>query len=127
MTDILLINPNTTRSITDLVLKAARGFAGKGTRLRAVTGTFGPRYIASRVGYAIGKRVGTAVVRNRTRRRLREITRTLPLPPGYDLVITGQPIAADASYQALEEAMSWCVRRAGVLTAPNVTNTGETS
>ena len=53
MTDILLINPNTTRSITSLVLRTARTFAGKGTRLRAVTGAFGPRYIASRVGYAI--------------------------------------------------------------------------
>jgi len=53
MTDILLINPNTTASITDLVLKTARRFASKGTKLRAVTGAFGPRYIASRVGYAI--------------------------------------------------------------------------
>jgi len=53
MTEILLINPNTTQSITDLVLKTARRFAAKGTNLRAVTGTFGPRYIASRVGYAI--------------------------------------------------------------------------
>jgi Asp/Glu/hydantoin racemase len=53
MTNILLINPNTTPSITDLVLKTARRFAAKGTNLRAVTGTFGPRYIASRVGYAV--------------------------------------------------------------------------
>lgn len=53
MTEILLINPNTTRAITDLVLKHARRFAAKGTRLRALTGSFGPRYIASRVGYAI--------------------------------------------------------------------------
>ena len=54
MTEILLINPNTTQSITDLVLKTARTFASAGTTLRAVTGAFGPRYIASRVGYAIG-------------------------------------------------------------------------
>lgn len=53
MTELLLINPNTTASITELVLKTARGFAAKDTTLRAVTGAFGPRYIASRVGYAI--------------------------------------------------------------------------
>ena len=53
MTEILLINPNTTRSITDLVLRTARGFASRGTKLRAATGRFGPRYIASRVGYAV--------------------------------------------------------------------------
>ncbi len=33
MTDILLINPNTTASITELVLKTARRFASKGTSL----------------------------------------------------------------------------------------------
>jgi len=82
---------------------------------------------ATRVGYAIGKRVGSAVVRNRTRRRLREITRTLPLVTGYDLVITGHPAAADASFQALEEALGWCTRRAGVLAGTNLTNTGHTS
>src|SRR5262249_51420692 len=53
MTEILLINPNTTPSITDLVLTTARSCASEGTTLRAVTGAFGPRYIASRVGYAI--------------------------------------------------------------------------
>jgi allantoin racemase len=53
MTTLLLINPNTTASITDLVLKNARRFASTGTTLRAATGAFGPRYIASRIGYAI--------------------------------------------------------------------------
>ena len=53
MTALLLINPNTTASITDLVLKHAKRFAARGTSLRAVSGAFGPRYIASRVGYAI--------------------------------------------------------------------------
>ncbi len=53
MTEILLINPNTTTSITHLVLKTAKRFASKGTKLRALTGAFGPRYIASRAGYAV--------------------------------------------------------------------------
>ena len=53
MSTLLLINPNTTASITALVLKHARRFAAKGTNLRAVSGAFGPRYIASRIGYAI--------------------------------------------------------------------------
>ncbi len=53
MTELLLINPNTTQSITDLVLKTARQFAATDTKLRAVSGAFGPRYVASRVAYAI--------------------------------------------------------------------------
>lgn len=53
MTEILLINPNTTRTITSLVLKTARSFAARSTKLRAISGSFGPRYIASRATYAI--------------------------------------------------------------------------
>lgn len=53
MTEILLINPNTTQSITDLVLKTAKGFASKGTKLRAVTASFGRPYIGSHESYAI--------------------------------------------------------------------------
>jgi len=64
MTTLLLINPNTTPSITDLVLKAARRFAARGTKLRAVTGAFGPRYIASRVGYAIAAHAAVDALAN---------------------------------------------------------------
>ena len=53
MTNILLINPNTTQSITDLVLQHARRFASKGTKLRAITAPFGHPYIGSRESYAV--------------------------------------------------------------------------
>jgi Asp/Glu/hydantoin racemase len=69
MTEILLINPNTTKSITDLVLKTARTFASKATTLRAVTGAFGPRYIASRVGYAIASHAAVDAFANDTGRK----------------------------------------------------------
>ena len=66
MTELLLINPNTTRSITDLVLKHARTFAAKDTKLRAVTGAFGPRYVASRIGYAIAGHAAVDALANDT-------------------------------------------------------------
>lgn len=44
---------------------------------------------AVRVGYAIGKPVGSAVDRNRLRRRLRAIVATLDLAPGAYLVRVG--------------------------------------
>jgi allantoin racemase len=66
---LLLINPNTTASITALVLKHARRFAAKGTTLRAVTGAFGPRYIASRVGYAIAGHAAVDALANDTARK----------------------------------------------------------
>ena len=50
---LLLINPNTTGSITDLVVQHARDFASPGTVIRGATGRFGARYVASRAAYAV--------------------------------------------------------------------------
>ncbi|NNM74825.1 aspartate/glutamate racemase family protein [Enterovirga aerilata] len=50
---LLLINPNTTESITDLVAARARALAGPDVEVRAVSGRFGARYIASRAAAAI--------------------------------------------------------------------------
>lgn len=50
---VLLINPNTSVEITDLVLRAANAVRRPTTTLRAVTGRFGGRYIATRATYAI--------------------------------------------------------------------------
>ena len=49
---ILLINPNTSPEITDLVAQYARASAG-GAEIFPVTGRFGARYIASRAAAAI--------------------------------------------------------------------------
>ncbi|QVQ50504.1 ribonuclease P protein component [Spiractinospora alimapuensis] len=56
-----------------------------------------------RVGFVVGKAVGGAVVRNRVRRRLREIARRrLPLlPPGSLLVVRAKPAAARSGYDRL--------------------------
>lgn len=51
---VLLINPNTTPSITDLVLKHVRRVVPDSIELRAVTGRFGAAYIASEAAFAIG-------------------------------------------------------------------------
>lgn len=50
---LLLINPNTTSAITDLVLAEARKIAAPGTELSAATGRFGARYITTRAASAI--------------------------------------------------------------------------
>ena len=61
------------------------------------------------VAYAIGKRVGNAVVRNRLRRRLREaVRRTGELPAGTYLVRAGPPAAGlsfPEVYTLLKNAM----------------------
>ena len=60
-----------------------------------------------RVGYTCSKKVGNAVVRNRSKRRLKEIGLKL-LPtygvPGWDYVIIGRyKDTVDISFQKLEE------------------------
>jgi ribonuclease P protein component len=61
-----------------------------------------------RVGYTVSRRVGNAVVRNRVRRRLREIVRLQQeqLVAGFDYVIVGQPAAAQAGYLALADELA---------------------
>lgn len=50
---LLLINPNTTSSITDQVARVARAAVSPGVAIDAVTGRFGARYIASRAAAAV--------------------------------------------------------------------------
>lgn len=50
---LLLINPNTTTEITELVLRHARSFALPTTAITAATARFGARYVATRAAYAI--------------------------------------------------------------------------
>jgi ribonuclease P protein component len=59
----------------------------------------------SRVGFVTSKRVGGAVVRNRIRRRLREIVRRHPeaVPGGIWMVVIARPAAARARSAVLED------------------------
>ncbi|MBM3344046.1 MAG: Asp/Glu racemase [Betaproteobacteria bacterium] len=50
---LLAINPNTSHDMTAKVARAAEAVLGNGFKVDAVSGRFGPRYIASRAAYAI--------------------------------------------------------------------------
>ncbi len=50
---LLIINPNTTTAMTDKVLETARSFLPDICSITAVSGRFGPRYIASRATFAV--------------------------------------------------------------------------
>ena len=68
----------------------------------------------TRLGISVPKRVGNAVVRNRVRRRLREIfrrTRVIPPPRSLSLVVNVRPSAAGASFADLSEDFTQAVRR----------------
>ena len=60
----------------------------------------------SRIGYTVSNKVGHAVVRNRVRRRLREIFRLNQggLAQGYDMILVARTRAVGAEYRELERA-----------------------
>ncbi|MBI2868908.1 MAG: ribonuclease P protein component [Chloroflexi bacterium] len=71
----------------------------------------------SRCGLSVGRRVGNAVIRNRVKRRLREILRPTPLAPGWDIVFVARARAGEADYHRLRESVSRLLGRAGLLAA----------
>lgn len=70
-----------------------------------------------RAGFVTSGRLGGAVVRNRVRRRLREIVRRRQdqLRQGFWFVIIARHEAATASYGALEDEWLRLARRASIL------------
>jgi ribonuclease P protein component len=73
-----------------------------------MTVTFLPGGADVRVAYAVGRRVGPAVVRNRVRRRLREAVRELDrsTPGGLACgayLVSVRPEAASQSYRELRD------------------------
>lgn len=71
----------------------------------------------NRVGITTGKKLGKAVVRNRVRRRLREIYRLNEdrFTPGWDIVVVARTRCVDADFQKLTHAYLSLAEKAGVL------------
>ena len=69
----------------------------------------GPR---SRFGISVKKALGNAVVRNRIRRRIREILRRnfLEIPSGWDLVMHPRRTVAGANFAALQAELVGLLR-----------------
>jgi ribonuclease P protein component len=71
----------------------------------------------SRVGFVTSRRLGSAVVRNRLRRRLREIVRQHQndLRDDFWIVLIARRDAANAGYCALEDEWLRLAKRASIL------------
>lgn len=71
----------------------------------------------ARLGFTVTKKVGNAVVRNRTRRRLREAARLLlaaePLA-GVDLVLIGRDATRDRPFAQLTDDLRRALVRLGI-------------
>ena len=75
------------------------------------------RLDCNRVGITTGKKLGHAVVRNRARRRLREVYRLNEalFKPGYDIVVVARSRCITADFQKLTNAYLSLAGKAGIL------------
>ena len=71
----------------------------------------------NRVGITVGKKLGKAHVRNRVRRRLREVYRLneAKFQPGWDIVVVARSRSVDATFSKLTEAYLTLAQKAGIL------------
>ena len=71
----------------------------------------------NRVGITVGKKLGHAVVRNRVRRRLREVYRLNEdkFQPGWDIVVVARTRAIYAEFAQLTDADMTAAQKAGIL------------
>jgi len=71
----------------------------------------------ARFGFTVTKKVGNAVVRNRTRRRLREAARLVAADhpiTGHDLVLIGRDATRGRQFTALVQDVRRALERCGV-------------
>ena len=71
----------------------------------------------NRVGITVSKKLGHAVVRNRVRRRLREVYRLneAAFAPGWDIVVVARTKAVQADFPTLTGAYLQLAQKAGIL------------
>ena len=95
-------------------LYRTNGFAGPYLVLYARRNRTG----GNRVGITVGKKLGKAHIRNRIRRRLREVYRLNEdkFLPGWDIVVVGRGKALDADFAALTKSYLSLAKKAGILT-----------
>ena len=75
------------------------------------------RTTTNRVGITVSKKLGYAVVRNRVRRRLREVYRLneAKFLPGWDIVVVARTKAIACDFSVLTKAYLSLAEKAGIL------------
>ena len=71
----------------------------------------------NRIGITVSKKLGKAVVRNRVRRRLREVYRLNEdrFAPGWDIVVVARSRCVNASFDKLTQSYLSLAEKAGIL------------
>lgn len=105
--------PERLRRSQDFAATMRTGRRARHALLTAVARrTHGPH---TRLGFAVSRRVGGAVVRNRVKRRIRAIAQAHQWVTGYDVVIVAQPTCAEARFDELASAIASTCEKLGIL------------
>ena len=77
------------------------------------------RFSTPKVGFSVGKKVGGSVLRNRTKRRLKEAFRREinRVASGHNYVVVARSGSAERTYEELREAMMALLKQANMLSA----------
>jgi ribonuclease P protein component len=75
----------------------------------------------SRFGLSVSKRIGNAVTRNRTKRRLREILRRARLVQGWDIIIIARPSINGITYDSLQKTIENLLNKADLVNTADIT------
>lgn len=89
---------------------AALSRQGRRVREGPLTVIHRPDATDPRVAFAVGRKVGPAVVRNRLRRRLRALWRQAS-PRGGDYLIVAAPTAAGLTFSQLQDRLAAALAR----------------
>lgn len=67
----------------------------------------------SRLGVSVSKKVGKSVVRNKIKRRIKEIIRTNydNIKKGYDIVFSVKPLSAQLDFKTMEKELKGLMKR----------------
>ncbi len=75
------------------------------------------RMDVNRLGITVSKKLGKAHIRNRVRRRIREIYRLNEdqFQPGWDIVVVARNKSVDADFEKMTKAFLQLAEKAGIL------------
>jgi ribonuclease P protein component len=99
----------------NLVYDGGKSWAAKEIVLKALRNNLK----LSRFGFVASHRVGKAVIRNRIKRRLREISRPINIKPGWDIILIARIPAAESDYKSLEKSVRKLLVRADLMVGEN--------
>jgi allantoin racemase len=113
---LLLINPNTSDSITDLVARRAREVAPAGTVFDVATARFGARYIGSRISAAIAAHAALDAFATAYRPAHAGVLLACFGDPGLDALAEISPVPVTGMAAASMRVAAGRARRVGILT-----------